>query len=144
MTKEHRKIRVGRVIKSTTDKTILVATKWEQRHLIYKKAQRKIAKFYVHDTKNEGRVGDLVRIEETRPISKMKRWRLLSIIKRDEVASTTPMQLDEDMVATANVVDPPKESKAGEEDAPQNSVEQEVPAEESQAGEEDAPEDSKK
>ena len=95
MAKERRKVRTGRVVGDKMDKTVVVAVRWQQRHRIYKKSMRRIAKFYAHDKDNSCKLGDVVRIEETRPISKVKHWRVLEIVERREVADVKPIELDE-------------------------------------------------
>ena len=95
MARELRKVRVGRVVSNKMDKTAVVAVRWQQRHPIYKKSLRRITKFYAHDEQNECMPGDMVQIEETRPISSTKRWRVLSILERHEVAEVKPAELDQ-------------------------------------------------
>jgi small subunit ribosomal protein S17 len=95
MAKERRKVRTGRVVGDKMDKTVVVAVRWQQRHRIYKKSMRRIAKFYAHDKDNSCKLGDVVRIEETRPISKVKHWRVLELVERREVADVKPIDLDE-------------------------------------------------
>ena len=90
-----RKTRVGEVISAKMDKTVVVAVRWQQRNLIYKKPRRRITKLYAHDNENQCRLGDMVRIEETRPLSRTKRWRLLEIVERREIAEVKPAELDE-------------------------------------------------
>ena len=77
-----RKERVGVVVSNKGDKTITVAVKWKEKHPIYGKFVNKTRKFYAHDEKNECGVGDTVRLMETRPLSKTKRWRLVEIIEK--------------------------------------------------------------
>ena len=77
-----RKERVGVVSSNKMDKTITVAVKWKEKHPIYGKFVNKTKKFHAHDEKNECNIGDTVRIMETRPLSKTKRWRLVEIIER--------------------------------------------------------------
>lgn len=77
-----RKERVGVVFSNKMDKSITVAVKWKEKHPIYGKFVNKTKKFHVHDEKNECNVGDSVRIVETRPLSKTKRWRLVEIIEK--------------------------------------------------------------
>ena len=77
-----RKERVGVVLSTKMDKTITVATIFKEKHPIYGKFVSKTKKYYAHDEKNECNVGDKVRIMETRPLSKMKRWRLVEIIEK--------------------------------------------------------------
>ena len=78
----HRKERVGLVTSTAMDKTITVAVQGVRSHPLYKKAIKRTKKFKAHDEKNECQIGDLVRISETRPVSKTKRWRLREIVKR--------------------------------------------------------------
>lgn len=77
-----RKERQGVVTSNKTDKTISVAVKWKEKHPIYQKFVNKTKKYHAHDEKNECNIGDIVRIMETRPLSKTKRWRLVEIIER--------------------------------------------------------------
>ena len=95
-----RKVRTGSVVRVKQDKTAVVEMVWKQRHRLYHKQVRRVARFYVHDPENQCRLGDLVRIEETRPISKTKHWRLLEIIERRQVAEVRPIELEGD-AATA-------------------------------------------
>ena len=77
-----RKERVGVVSSNKMDKTITVAVKWKEKHPIYGKFVNKTKKYHAHDERNECNIGDTVRIMETRPLSRTKRWRLVSIIER--------------------------------------------------------------
>jgi small subunit ribosomal protein S17 len=77
-----RKVRLGTVISDKGEKTIIVQIGTSKAHRLYKKTVQQRTKFKVHDEKNECGVGDLVRITETRPISKEKRWRLLEIVEK--------------------------------------------------------------
>lgn len=77
-----RKERVGVVSSNKMDKTITVAVKWKEKHPIYGKFVNKTKKYHAHDEKNECNIGDTVRIMETRPLSRTKRWRLTEIIER--------------------------------------------------------------
>ena len=81
-TRNFRKERIGVVSSNKMDKSITVAVKWKEKHPIYGKFVNKTKKFHVHDEKNECNIGDTVRIMETRPLSKTKRWRLVEIIER--------------------------------------------------------------
>jgi small subunit ribosomal protein S17 len=81
-TRNLRKERMGVVFSNKMDKTITVAVKWKEKHPIYGKFVSKTRKFHAHDEKNECNIGDTVKIMETRPLSKMKRWRLVQIIER--------------------------------------------------------------
>jgi len=77
-----RKVRIGVVVSDKMDKTIVVAEKRKVKHPIYGKFVNKTTKYYVHDESNTCNIGDTVRIMETRPLSKNKRWRLVEIIER--------------------------------------------------------------
>lgn len=77
-----RKVREGVVYSNKMDKSISVAVKWKEKHPMYGKFVNKTKKFHAHDEKNECNIGDTVRIMETRPLSKTKRWRLVEIIER--------------------------------------------------------------
>ncbi|MBO5799983.1 MAG: 30S ribosomal protein S17 [Paludibacteraceae bacterium] len=77
-----RKERQGVVFSNKMDKTITVAVKWKEKHPIYQKFVNKTKKYHAHDEKNECSIGDTVRIMETRPLSKTKRWRLVEIIEK--------------------------------------------------------------
>ncbi|KGN70246.1 30S ribosomal protein S17 [Porphyromonas sp. COT-239 OH1446] len=77
-----RKERVGVVSSNKMDKTITVAVKWKEKHPIYGKFVNKTKKYHAHDEKNDCNIGDTVRIMETRPLSRTKRWRLVNIIER--------------------------------------------------------------
>jgi len=81
-TRNLRKERIGVVSGNKMDKSITVAVKWKEKHPIYGKFVSKTKKFHAHDEKNECNVGDTVRIMETRPLSKTKRWRLVEIIEK--------------------------------------------------------------
>ena len=78
----YRKTRVGTVVSDKMDKTIVVAIKTKVRHPLYGKMVNRTRKFKAHDEENKCGIGDAVRIMETRPISKDKRWRLVEIIEK--------------------------------------------------------------
>jgi len=77
-----RKTRIGVVSSNKMDKTITVAVERKVKHPIYGKFLNKTTKFHAHDEKNECTIGDVVRIMETRPLSKTKRWRLVEVIEK--------------------------------------------------------------
>jgi small subunit ribosomal protein S17 len=79
----HRKERVGEVISNKMAKTIVVQVERRFPHPRYKKVVTGYSKFYAHDEKNEAKVGDRVRIQETRPLSKTKNWRLVEVVVRN-------------------------------------------------------------
>lgn len=77
-----RKERIGKVVSNKMTKTITIAVDRKVKHAIYGKFMNKTTKFMAHDEKNEAGIGDTVRIMETRPLSKNKRWRLVEIIEK--------------------------------------------------------------
>lgn len=79
-----RKIRQGVVVSDSGDKTVVVRVERRFPHPLYGKATVRSKKYHAHDEKNEFQVGDVVRIQETRPLSKLKRWRVLELIERPE------------------------------------------------------------
>jgi len=95
--KSMRKVRVGAVVRTNQDKTAIVEMVWKQRHRLYRKQMRRVARFYVHDPENQCRLGDTVRIEETRRISKNKHWRLMEILERKQIAEVRPIDLETDV-----------------------------------------------
>ena len=96
MSKDMRKVRTGSVVRTGQEKTAVVEMVWKQRHRLYRKQVRRVARFHVHDPLNQCQPGDVVRIQEVRPISKSKRWRLLEIMERRQVAEVRPIDLEAD------------------------------------------------
>jgi len=88
-----RKTRFGRVISNRMDKTVVVAVETPRRHPLYKKTVIRAVKYKAHDEKNECQIGDMVRIVETRPLSRHKRWRVAEIITKGEVAEVKPQEI---------------------------------------------------
>lgn len=82
VTRNIRKVRVGTVVSNKMEKSILVAIERRIAHPIYKKYFKKTTKLMAHDEKNECGLGDLVKIMETRPLSKRKKWRLVEIVEK--------------------------------------------------------------
>ena len=76
-----RKIRRGKVCSDRMDKTIVVEVIRKFRHPLYKKVVKRSTRFHAHDEKNQARIGDIVEIMESRPMSKTKRWRLVNVIR---------------------------------------------------------------
>ena len=74
--------KTGVVVSNKMQKSIVVAVEWQVRHGLYGKTERKTSKFMVHDEKGEARIGDIVSIVETRPMSRRKRWALKSIVRQ--------------------------------------------------------------
>jgi small subunit ribosomal protein S17 len=82
MTRNMRKVRLGRVVSNKMDKTIVVRTERTMKHNLYDRVIRTYSKFYAHDEENQAHEGDLVRIMESRPLSSLKRWRLVEIVEK--------------------------------------------------------------
>lgn len=80
--RKKRKVRIGTVISNRMQKTIVVAVKRSLKHPVYQKTIKRTSKLYAHDEKNECQIGDLVKVMETRPLSRLKRWRLLSVVEK--------------------------------------------------------------
>ena len=97
MAKQMRKIRTGEVVSTTMDKTAIVELVWKIRHPIYRKQMRRVTKLYLHDPDQQCRIGDLVKIQETRPISKTKHWRLLEILQRKQIAEVQAIELEREI-----------------------------------------------
>jgi len=77
-----RKVREGTVLSSSMDKTAVVSVVDRVRHPLYRKTMQRTKKLYVHDEQNDLNVGDRVRVQECRPLSKLKRWRLVEVLER--------------------------------------------------------------
>jgi small subunit ribosomal protein S17 len=90
-----RKIRTGRVVSDKMDKTIIVVVESLRQHPLYKKVVKTRSKFKAHDENNTCTVGDTVKIVETRPLSKDKRWRVAEIVRKKEVVEIKPSELEE-------------------------------------------------
>ncbi|MDI3519771.1 MAG: small subunit ribosomal protein [Caldanaerobacter sp.] len=84
MERGQRKVRIGTVVSNKMQKTIVVAVEDKFRHPLYGKIAKRTKKYKVHDENNICNVGDVVKIMETRPLSKEKRWRLVEVIKKAE------------------------------------------------------------
>jgi small subunit ribosomal protein S17 len=97
-----RKTKVGRVVSDKMDKTIVVSVERLTRHPLYKRVIRASSKFAAHDELNAARVGDTVRIEESRPLSRTKRWRLVEIIS--QAGEDQPSELVVEESATTEAI----------------------------------------
>ena|SRR5579872_6807876 len=83
----HRATKVGLVVSTKMNKTIVIEVRLRKSHTLYRRVVSKSKKFYAHDENNTARVGDMVEIEETRPISRLKRWRLKNIIQKAKLVA---------------------------------------------------------
>jgi small subunit ribosomal protein S17 len=88
-TQGKRKTVVGNVVSTKMQKTIVVEVERRKAHPLYRRVVRMTRKFYAHDEENTARVGDVVRLEETRPLSKLKRWKLQEVIRRAALVADT-------------------------------------------------------
>lgn len=82
MERNYRKVKIGRVVSNKMEKTIVVAMEYNVKHPLYGKIMKKTYKVKAHDEKNECAIGDRVKVMETRPLSKDKRWRLVEIVEK--------------------------------------------------------------
>ena len=99
MAEQRRKIFVGEVVSNRMQKTITVQVERRVRHPIYERVIKRSKKFHVHDEHNQCQIGDMVRIVETRPLSKTKCWRLLEIIQRRTGTTTLAQETAEEQEA---------------------------------------------
>jgi len=88
-----RKTRIGRVVSNKMDKTAVVAVETARHHPLYKKTIKRTAKYKAHDENNKCGIGDIVRIIETRPLSREKRWRVAEIVTKKEVVEIQPKEI---------------------------------------------------
>ena len=88
-----RKTRFGHVISDKMDKTVVVAVETPKLHPLYKKTIKRTVKYKAHDEKNECRVGDMVKIIETRPLSRYKQWRVAEIVTKGKVVEVKPTEI---------------------------------------------------
>lgn len=100
MVRGRRKTRIGRVVSDKMDKTVVVAVEWSQTHPLYNKSVKRVTKFYAHDEDGECKVGDVVNITETRPLSKTKHWRVTQVLATgdipmgDEILELAPVETE--------------------------------------------------
>ncbi len=88
-----RKTKLGHVVSNKMDKTVVVAVGTTKHHPLYGKTIKRVVKFKAHDKNNECQPGDIVRIVETRPLSRQKRWRVAEIITKGEVVEVQPKEI---------------------------------------------------
>ena len=117
MSFERRKVRVGVVVGDKMDKTVVVSVEWRRPYALYRKSVRRRTKFKAHDENNEYKIGDTVRIRETRPLSRTKRWRVVELIQRGDVAEVQPDEIVvEEIADEPEVSEPVLEAAAAEAD----------------------------
>jgi len=115
--KGQRKTKVGRVVSDKMDKTIVVSVERLARHRLYKRVIRLTTRFKAHDEANEAHVGDTVLIEESRPLSATKRWRLVSVLSRagEERAAETMISEEPETTEAIHAAAHPGKHAAGDE-----------------------------
>lgn len=112
-----KKTKVGQVLSNKMDKTVVVSVESYRHHPVYKKTIRNVVKYKVHDEKSECRIGDTVRIVETRPLSKEKRWRVSEIIIKAAAIEVKPEEIE------PKLVEEPKETPVEAQPAEQQPAE---------------------
>jgi small subunit ribosomal protein S17 len=118
--KGQRKTKVGRVVSDKMDKTIVVSVERLTRHPLYKRVVRASTKFAAHDEQNEAKIGDTVLIEESRPLSATKRWRLVSVLSRageERAAEVIPVEEAETAEAIHGASHPGRHAEGEEAEA---------------------------
>ncbi|MCH7809889.1 MAG: 30S ribosomal protein S17 [Chloroflexi bacterium] len=121
-----RKIREGTVVSHSMEKTVVVSVASATRHRLYKKTIRRNRNYVVHDENGEAHKGDRVRIVESVPVSKTKRWRLIEVMRQIELPDVAPEEIDREFIGQVKV----KKEEAPEAVAPAPSAASETPAEE--------------
>ena len=131
MSVETRKVRIGRVVSDKMDKTAVVMVGWHRAHRLYRKPVRRRSRFYAHDEDNNAKLGDVVRIVETRPLSKTKRWRVAEILVKADLAEIQPEEIVADIHPELEEAAVAPEPVEAEEPVAEVEVEEEPAAEES-------------
>ena len=107
-----KKIKVGQVLSNKMNKTVVVRVESYRHHPVYKKAIRNVVKYKVHDEKNECGIGDTVKIAETRPLSKEKRWRVSEILVKAAAIEVKPEEIEPKLVSEET--QPQQEAEVGQ------------------------------
>ena len=95
-----RKQRIGTVLRDKNDNSVVVGVQWSQNHRVYGKARRRLSRFVAHDENNVATIGDRVVIEEARPMSRTKRWRVVEVLQQVDVAEVQPGDIDTEAALT--------------------------------------------
>ena len=130
-----RKTREGTVVSHSMEKTVVVTVSSATRHRLYKKTMRRNRNYIVHDENGEAHKGDRVRIVESEPISKTKRWRLIEVLRQVDLPAVAPEDIDLEVIGEAK----PKEEEASTAVAPTSAIVDETPAEQPAAEAADEP-----
>jgi small subunit ribosomal protein S17 len=124
------KLQTGVVVGNKMDKTVIVRIDRQKRHRLYGKTMRVTQRYKAHDERNECNLGDVVKIAETRPLSREKRWRVVEIVTKGDVAEVAPREIG------ANIIEETREAAAAEAEAAAPGAEA---ADEAEAVAEEAP-----
>ncbi len=135
-----RKQMIGVVVGNKMDKTAVVAVERRMRHPLYRKIVRRTTKYKVHDAGNTSNLGDIVRIVETRPMSKEKRWRIAEVLTRGNVAELKPTEIGTTEVAEVSGVMAPEATQGKAPEAALENVPEAVPEKAPEVALEKAPE----
>jgi len=128
------KLQTGTVVGNKMDKTVVVQIDRHKRHRLYGKTIRETRRYKVHDEKNECHLGDVVKIAETRPLSREKRWRVVEIVQRGDVAEVAPREIGAHIIEETKAAAAAEAAARAEARAPEQGREAEQPP----AGEEEA------
>jgi len=107
-----RKVREGTVVSDKMEKTVLVAIEWNIRHRLYQKTIRRVKRLMAHDERNEAHLGDRVRVIESRPVSRHKRWRVVDVLIRAELPEVAPESIDLELLGEIKREETPEEIAA--------------------------------
>ena len=121
-----RKVREGTVVSDKTAKTVVVAIVSYLRHPLYRKTVRRVRRFMAHDEDDNCRLGDRVRIVESRPLSRRKRWRVAEVLQRAELPEIAPGEIDLALLGEVKAEEAPEEPAAEEPAAEELAVEEPV------------------
>ncbi len=135
-----RKVREGTVVSDKMQKTILVAVEEHVKHRLYKKRVKRVHKFMAHDEEETAKLGDRVRIIESRPVSRNKRWAIVEVLQRVELPEVAAESIDLDLLGEVKPVaeEPADEAAAAAPNAVDEPAEAEAPATEPEAAEAEA------
>jgi small subunit ribosomal protein S17 len=124
------KLQTGTVVGNKMDKTVVVQIERKKRHRLYGKTIRVTRRYKAHDEKNECHLGDLVTIAETRPLSREKRWRVVEIVQRGDVAEVAPREIGAHIIEETRAAAAAEAAARAEAEAPPAPAVAEPPAEE--------------
>lgn len=130
----------GTVVSDKMEKTVVVQVERTTRHRLYKKIMRRSKRYLAHDDHLAAKRGDTVRIEETRPMSKLKRWRVAEIVERGDVAEIAPREIDAEYLSRVREKEEPPAPQAQAVDEQATDMGEQAPATDAKAEEE--PEDT--